>query len=163
MKRRQWARCLRHLEPVVTGDPTWVARRGRRQAAHCAKKALQRKPTRILPEKKKEAWPRHARTCSQWPTRPSTSALRPMPGAQHFVRSANGELLAVLGFGAAAWKIAPWDKLVGADCRRRNLPFVVHNARFGPESNILHPLAQVERRLFARRLGTPLRPASRTA
>ena len=70
MKRRQWARCLRHLEPVVTGDPTWVARRGRRQAAHCAKKALQRKPTRILPEKKKEDWPRHARTCSQWPTIP---------------------------------------------------------------------------------------------
>ena len=31
----------------------------------------------------------------------------PMPGSQHFVRSAEGEPLAMLGFGAAAWKTAP--------------------------------------------------------
>ncbi len=35
-----------------------------------------------------------------------------LPGAQHFVRAAGGEPLAVLGFGAAAWKIAPRDELV---------------------------------------------------
>ena len=36
-----------------------------------------------------------------------------LPGAQmrYFVRAASGEALAVLGFGAAAWKIAPRDKL----------------------------------------------------
>ncbi len=81
----------------------------------------------------------------------------PMPGAQirYFVRSAEGESLAVLGFGAAAWKIAPRDKLIGwdAECRRRNLPFVVNNARFLmlPWVRIKrlasHILAQVERRL----------------
>ncbi len=57
-----------------------------------------------------------------------------LPGAQmrYFVRAAGGEPLAVLGFGAAAWKIAPRDKLVGWDpeTRRRNLPLVVNNARF---------------------------------
>ena len=80
-----------------------------------------------------------------------------MPGAQirYFVRSAEGEPLAVLGFGAAAWKIAPRDKLIGwdAECRRRNLPFVVNNTRFLilPWVRIKrlasHVLAQVERRL----------------
>ncbi len=37
-----------------------------------------------------------------------------LPGAQmrYLVRAAGGEPLAVLGFGAAAWKIAPRDELV---------------------------------------------------
>ncbi len=78
-----------------------------------------------------------------------------MPGAQirYFVRSAEGEPLAVLGFGAAAWKIAPRDSGWDAECRRRNLPFVVNNARFLilPWVRIRHLashiLAQVQRRL----------------
>ena len=39
-----------------------------------------------------------------------------LPGAQmrYFARAVDGEPLAVLGFGAAAWKIAPRDKLVGS-------------------------------------------------
>ena len=82
----------------------------------------------------------------------------PMPGAQirYFVRSAEGEPLAVLGFGAAAWKTAPRDKFIGwdAECRQRNLPFVVNNARFLilPWVKIKHlashVLAQVERCLL---------------
>ena len=42
-------------------------------------------------------------------------------GAQmrYFVRAADGEALAVLGFGAAAWKIAPRDKCVGWDPETR--------------------------------------------
>ena len=50
-----------------------------------------------------------------------------LPGAQmrYFVRAAAGEPLAVLGFGAAAWKIAPRDKLgiprpAAATCRWRS-------------------------------------------
>ena len=50
-----------------------------------------------------------------------------LPGAQmrYFVRTASGEPLAVLGFGAAAWKIAPRDKLgmprpAAATCRWRS-------------------------------------------
>ena len=70
-------------------------------------------------------------------------------------RAAGGEPLAVLGFGAAAWKIAPRDKLVGRDpeTRRRNLPLAVDNARFLilPRVRIKnlasHILGLVERRL----------------
>ena len=80
-----------------------------------------------------------------------------LPGAQmrYLVRAAGGEPLAVLGFGAAAWKIAPRDELVGwnPETRRRNLPLAVNNARFlilpWVRINNLasHILALVERRL----------------
>ena len=78
----------------------------------------------------------------------------PMPGSRHFVRSAEGEPLAMLGFGAAAWKTAPRDKFIGWERRQRNLPFVVNNARFLilPWVRIKHlashVLAQVERCLL---------------
>ena len=48
--------------------------------------------------------------------RPSTSyrcCLQKLPGARYFVRVADGEPLAVLDFGAATWKIAHQDKIVG--------------------------------------------------
>ena len=39
----------------------------------------------------------------------------PLPGAQlrYFARAADGEPLALFGFGAAAWKTAPRDRFVG--------------------------------------------------
>ena len=61
-----------------------------------------------------------------------------MPGVQHFVRSAEDEPLAVLGFGAAAWKTAPrdngWDAATAFDRQQRKVPCP------GSESNIWHPL-----------------------
>ncbi len=41
-------------------------------------------------------------------------------------------LLALLGFGAAAWQTAPRDKFIGweHDERKRNLHLIVNNARF---------------------------------
>jgi hypothetical protein len=58
---------------------------------------------------------------------------QPMPGAQlrYFVR-AHGEILALFGFGASAWKIKPRDAFIGWSCdeRRRNLHLIVNNARF---------------------------------
>lgn len=57
----------------------------------------------------------------------------PLPGAQlrYFARSGN-QVLALLGFGAAAWKTAPRDEYIGwdAETRKRNLHLVVNNARF---------------------------------
>jgi hypothetical protein len=57
----------------------------------------------------------------------------PLPGAQmrYFVKSED-EALALLGFGAAAWKCAPRDESIGWDheARKRNLHLVVNNARF---------------------------------
>ena len=56
-----------------------------------------------------------------------------LPGAQlrYFVK-ADGQILALLGFGAAAWKTAPRDNYIGWDkpTRRKNLHLIVNNARF---------------------------------
>jgi hypothetical protein len=58
---------------------------------------------------------------------------KPLPGAQmrYFVH-AGGRLVALLGFGAAAWKVAPRDRFIGwtPELRKRNLHLVVNNARF---------------------------------
>mgnify|MGYP000464291937 CR=1 FL=1 len=56
-----------------------------------------------------------------------------LPGAQlrYFVKD-DDEILALLGFSAAAWKTAPRDSFVGwdSDRRRQNLHLVVNNSRF---------------------------------
>jgi len=58
---------------------------------------------------------------------------KPLPGAQlrYFVKS-EGRVVAVLGFGAAAWKTAPRDDYIGwnQEQRKKNLHLIVNNARF---------------------------------
>ncbi len=58
---------------------------------------------------------------------------KPLPGAQlrYFVFS-ESRLLAALGFGASAWKVAPRDRFIGwsSETRVQKLPLVVNNARF---------------------------------
>ena len=57
----------------------------------------------------------------------------PLPGAQlrYFVRVEH-QIVALLGFGAAAWHAAPRNHYIGWDHehRQRNLPLLVNNARF---------------------------------
>jgi len=57
----------------------------------------------------------------------------PLPGAQlrYFVRNEK-QVLALLGFGAAAWKVAPRDHWIGwsPHQRKENLHLIVNNARF---------------------------------
>lgn len=59
---------------------------------------------------------------------------KPLPGAQlrYIVFSEKGILLAALGFGAAAWKVAPRDNFIGWNSlqRLKNLHLIVNNARF---------------------------------
>ena len=59
---------------------------------------------------------------------------KPLPGAQikYLVFSSQGTPLAALGFGAAAWKVAPRDNFIGwsPQQRERNLHLIVNNARF---------------------------------
>ena len=56
-----------------------------------------------------------------------------LPGAQlrYFVRSAD-QIVALLGFGASAWKTQPRDQSIGwsPEQRQRNLHLIVNNARF---------------------------------
>jgi len=57
----------------------------------------------------------------------------PLPGAQlrYFVML-DQQIIALLGFGAAAWQAAPRDQYIGWThfLRKRHLPLVVNNARF---------------------------------
>ena len=59
---------------------------------------------------------------------------KPLPGAQirYLVFSCAHDLLAALGFGAAAWKVAPRDRFIGWTPQQRvsNLHLIVNNARF---------------------------------
>lgn len=58
---------------------------------------------------------------------------KPLPGAQlRYLVFGGGHLLAALGFGAAAWAVAPRDKFIGwtAGQRKLNLHLVINNARF---------------------------------
>jgi hypothetical protein len=58
---------------------------------------------------------------------------KPLPGAQLRYMAFSGlHLLAVMGFGAAAWSLAPRDRFVGwtTEQRQRNLHRVINNARF---------------------------------
>jgi hypothetical protein len=57
----------------------------------------------------------------------------PLPGAQlRYFAAARGQVVALLGFGAAAWKTEPRDRFIGwsVEERERNLHLVVNNARF---------------------------------
>lgn len=58
---------------------------------------------------------------------------KPLPGAQlRYLIFGGGQLLAAIGFGAAAWKVAPRDGFIGwsRQQRLRNLQLVINNARF---------------------------------
>ena len=57
----------------------------------------------------------------------------PLPGAQlRYLATSQHQILAVLGFGACAWKVAPRDRFIGwtAQQRQARLHLVVNNARF---------------------------------
>ena len=57
----------------------------------------------------------------------------PLAGSQmRYNIFAGAQLVALLSFGASAWKLAPRDRFIGWDPlqRQRNLPLVVNNARF---------------------------------
>jgi len=57
----------------------------------------------------------------------------PLPGAQiRYLVYGKSYLLACLGFGAAAWTVAPRDKFIGwtSQQRQQNLHLIVNNARF---------------------------------
>ena len=106
--------------------------------------------------------PEHGRLWNEFVARYHYLGYSTLLGAQMRYRAAGGEPLAVLGFGAAAWKIAPRDKLVGWDpeTRRRNLPLAVDNAGFLILPWPRVPYSRTGRTTTARRPGGPLRVAS---
>ena len=58
---------------------------------------------------------------------------QPLAGAQRrYLAISQGQVLALLGFGAAAWKLAPRDRWIGwsAAQRQQRLHLLINNARF---------------------------------
>jgi hypothetical protein len=78
------------------------------------------------------ASPEHSRLYTELLSRPTSRGGRPMIGAQIRYLAYDGErVLAAMGFGAAAWKIAPRDRFIGwTDAERRaNLHLIVQLRR----------------------------------
>lgn len=58
---------------------------------------------------------------------------QPLPGSQlRYLAISQGQVLALLGFGAAAWKLAPRDRWIGWSTaqRQQRLHLLINNARF---------------------------------
>jgi hypothetical protein len=56
-----------------------------------------------------------------------------LPGAQiRYIAKSNDNIVALIGFGAAAWKTAPRDRFIGwtKEQRQNNLHLIANNARF---------------------------------
>jgi len=75
----------------------------------------------------------HSRLWNEYIHRYHYLGHKPLPGAQlrYFV-TLGEQIIAALGFGAAAWQTAPRDQFIGwnHEQRQKNLPLVVNNARF---------------------------------
>lgn len=76
---------------------------------------------------------RSSRQWNEYVDRYHYLGYKKLPGAQlRYLATAREQVVAVLGFGASAWKTAPRDQFIGwtTEQRKRNLPLVVNNARF---------------------------------
>jgi len=75
----------------------------------------------------------HSRLWNEYIHRYHYLGHKPLPGAQlrYFV-TLDEQIIAALGFGAAAWQTAPRDQFIGwsYEQREKNLSLVVNNARF---------------------------------
>lgn len=75
----------------------------------------------------------HSRLWNEYIHRYHYLGHKPLPGAQlrYFV-TLDEQIIAALGFSAAAWQTAPRDQFIGwsHEQRQKNLPLVVNNARF---------------------------------
>ena len=77
--------------------------------------------------------PQESALCNELVERYHYLGYTPLPGAQlRYLVFAAEQLLALLGFGAAAWALAPRDQFIGwsPEERIRNLHLLVNNARF---------------------------------
>lgn len=75
----------------------------------------------------------HSRLWNEYIHRYHYLGYQTLPGAQlRYFITIEDQIVAALGFGAAAWQTAPRDQYIGWDHeqRKRNLPLIVNNARF---------------------------------
>ncbi|MES9901409.1 MAG: DUF4338 domain-containing protein [Sedimenticola sp.] len=75
----------------------------------------------------------HSRLWNEYIHRYHYLGHQPLPGAQlRYFATIDQQIVAALGFGAAAWQTAPRDQYISwsHEQRQSNLPLVVNNARF---------------------------------
>ena len=86
-------------------------------------------PLQICPVARKE----HSRLWNEYIHRYHYLGYKTLPGAQQrYLVTSGQQIVAALGFGAAAWQTAPRDQWIGwtHPQRQSRLPLVVNNARF---------------------------------
>ena len=82
------------------------------------------------PDESREA---HVRLCESLGVRFPRATHPPLTGSQmRYNVFAGAQLVALISFGASAWKLAPRERFIGWDAlqRQRNLQLIVNNARF---------------------------------
>lgn len=76
---------------------------------------------------------KHSRLWNEYIDRYHYLGYKKLPGAQlRYIITSGLDIIALLGFGASAWKTAPRDKFIGwtDEQRKKNLQLIVNNARF---------------------------------
>lgn len=76
---------------------------------------------------------KHSRLWNEYIDRYHYLGYKKLPGAQlRYIITSGLDIIALLGFGASAWKTAPRDKFIGwtDEQRKQNLQLIINNARF---------------------------------
>ena len=143
LSRRDAAHAPRRLDPVAAAPPRGTLHRRRHgNGTLHRRRTAQAEPqlpfvARVdaLPELQVRplADQREALLWREYVDRYHYLRYTPLPGAQlRYLVTSQGQVLALLGFGASAWKAAPRDRFIGWSVAQREarLHLVVNNARF---------------------------------
>ena len=109
---------IRKIEPTAATDL--------QDAVLCSVELLPERHFKVVTKKSSALW-------NEYIQRYHYLGYTPLPGAQlRYFIYAGEQLVALIGFGAAAWQTAPRDNFIGwnHDQRKKNLNLIVNNARF---------------------------------
>ena len=109
---------VRKVDPTSATDP--------QDSVVCSVELLPELHFKIVTRKNSALW-------NEYIERYHYLGYTPLPGAQiRYFIYAGEQLVALTGFGAAAWQTAPRDNFIGwnHDQRKKNLHLIVNNARF---------------------------------
>lgn len=109
---------VKKVKPTSATDP--------QDSVSCSVELLPKLHFKVVTKKSSALW-------NEYIERYHYLGYTPLPGAQlRYFIYAGEQLVALTGFGAAAWQSAPRDNFIGwnHDQRKKNLNLIVNNARF---------------------------------
>jgi len=109
---------VKKVKPTSATDP--------QDSVSCSVELLPKLHFKVVTKKSSALW-------NEYIERYHYLGYTPLPGAQlRYFIYAGEQLVALTGFGAAAWQTAPRDNFIGwnHDQRKKNLNLIVNNARF---------------------------------